>query len=321
MTTIEASNESARTTTRTRSRSMLRARLWRALMPYLLILPTFLAIFAFTLWPSVSAVIQSTMKPGPTVKIQPKYVGLNNYADLFDPSSDIGQAFPKILVNTIVFVAVTVPTSMLFAFGLALLLNRKLRGIGWFRFSFFYPVLMPMIGAASVFAFIFADNVGLANTVLRSLGLPGIHWIGDQFWTPVAIMLVVVWKQTGFFMIIYLAGLQNLPQDVYEAADLDGASWWQKIRSITLPLLSGTTVFLLTSGVAGAFQMVDQLYALGEGQPNDRSNLLLYFIYQKYNERINAGYVNAITVILLALLLIFTAINFLVLERRAYYEN
>ncbi len=317
MTTIEAPAVS----TLPVARPDLRSRLWRAVMPYLLILPTFLFIFTFTLWPAVSAVIQSTIKPGPTVKIPDKFVGLNNYVGLFSAETEVGQAFPHILVQTITFVGVTVPVSMVFAFALALLLNRKMRATGLFRFAFFYPVLMPMIGAASVFAFIFANNVGLANTVLHSLGLPTVNWIGDETWTPISIMMVAIWKQTGFFMIIYLAGLQNLPQDVYEAADLDGANGWDKIRRITLPLLSGTTVFILTSGVANAFQTVDQLYALGEGQPNERSNLLLYFIYQKYNERVNLGYVNAITVILLVMLLAFTAINFLVLERRAYYEN
>jgi ABC-type sugar transport system permease subunit len=317
MTAIEANTIKAPAMPRQRTSE----RLWRAIMPYVLILPTFLFIFTFTLWPAGSAIVQSLYKPGVTAKIPTKFVGLGNYTDLFDPDREVGQAFPVILGNTIIFVAVTVSVSIVIAFALALLLNRKMRAVGLYRFAFFYPVLMPMIGAASVFAFIFADNIGLANTILRSVGLPGVHWIGDANTTLISIMLVAIWKQVGFSMIIYLAGLQNLPQDVYEAADLDGANWWQKIRSITLPLLSGTTVFILTSGVANAFQTVEQLYALGEGQPSERSNLLLYYIFQKYLEPANWGYVNAITVILLVILLIFTAVNFLVLERRAYYEN
>lgn len=298
-----------------------RKRRWQIALPYLLILPTFLFILIFTLWPTLSAVIQSTIKPGVTARIAPVFVGLNNYRDLFNPDLDIGQTFPRVLLNTLVFVGVTVPLSISMAFGLALMLNRKMRAIAFFRFAFFYPVLMPLIGAASVFAFIYADNIGLANTVLRSLGIRTHPWLGDAFWTPVAIMIVALWKQTGFYMILYLAGLQALPMDVYEAADLDGATWWTKIRRITIPLLSGTTIFVLTAAATNAFQMVDQLYALGEGAPNERSNLLLYFVFQKYNERANAGYVNAITVILLLMLLCFTVFNFTFLERRAYYEN
>jgi sn-glycerol 3-phosphate transport system permease protein len=299
-----------------------RARYGRAALPYLLILPTFLFIATFTLWPSFSAIINSTIKPAPTVRQQPRFVGLQNYIDLFDSNKDIGQTFPQVLRNTLVFVAVTVPISIVLAFVLALMLNRKMRAIGFFRFAFFYPVLMPLIGAASIFAFIYADNIGLANTVLRSLGMnTPPKWIGDPFWTPLAIMIVALWKQTGFYMILYLAGLQALPGDVYEAADLDGATWWVKIRRLTIPLMSGTTVFVLTTAAANAFQMVDQLYALGEGAPADRSNLILYYIYQKYNEPANQGYVNAITVILLLMLLSVTIFNLRVIDRRAYYEN
>lgn len=294
----------------------------RHLLPYLLVLPTFLFIATFTLWPAISAAINSTIKPAPTVRQQATFVGLQNYADLFDPGKEIGQTFPQVLRNTLIFVAVTVPLSIVMAFILALLLNRKIRGIAFFRFSFFFPVLLPLIGAASIFQFIYADNIGLANTVLRSFGMIAPpRWIGDPFWTPVAIMIVALWKQTGFYMILYLAGLQALPTDVYEAADLDGANWWVKIRSITIPLMSGTTVFVLTAAAANAFQFVDQLYALGEGSPADRSNLMLYYVFQKYNERANQGYVNAITVILLVMLLCFTVFNLRVVDSQAYYEN
>src|SRR5579859_13963 len=242
MTTAESTVKPSSLSAIAASRIDPRVRLWRAVMPYLLILPTFLLILTFTLWPAVGAVIRSTYKPGPTVRIADKFVGLDNYIGLFSPNNDMGQVFPRILVQTLIFVGVTVPVSMIVAFALALLLNRKMRLTGLYRFAFFYPVLMPMIGAASVFAFIFANNVGLANTVLHSLGLPTVNWIGDETWTPISIMMIAIWKQVGFFMIIYLAGLQNLPQDVYEAADLDGANWWDKIRRITVPLLSGTVM-------------------------------------------------------------------------------
>src|SRR5579885_3112070 len=153
----------------TAPRQHIGVRLWQAVMPYALILPTFLFIFTFTLWPAGSAIVQSLYKPGVTAKLPTKFVGLGNYADLFDSSRLIGQEFPLILGNTLLFVAVTVGVSIVVAFILALLLNRKMRAVGLYRFAFFYPVLMPMIGAASVFAFIFADNIGLANTVLRDL--------------------------------------------------------------------------------------------------------------------------------------------------------
>ncbi len=316
-----ASTNAEIVTVSTVSASARGLRPWRLALPYLLILPTFLFIFTFTLWPTVSAVIQSTIKPGPTVHSPDKNVGLQNYLDLLDPETDIGQAFPRVLFNTLIFVGVTVPVSIVLAFTLALMLNRKMRAMGFFRFAFFYPVLMPLISAGSIFAFIYADNIGLANVVIHSFGFRTHPWLGDPFWTPIAVMIVALWKQTGFYMIIYLAALQTLPGDVYEAADLDGATVWHKIRRITIPLLSGTTLFVLVSAAANAFQMVDMLYALGEGVPNDKSNLLLYFIFQRFKNRTDIGYINAITVILLVILLTFTVFNLTFLERRTHYEN
>ncbi|HVO71940.1 MAG TPA: sugar ABC transporter permease [Aggregatilineaceae bacterium] len=288
-------------------------------LPYLLILPTVFMILSFTVWPTISAVIQSTFRVEGLQKTA-QFVGLANYTDLVDPNVDIGQVFPQVFVNTVVFVIITVPVSMALAFLLALMLNRKMKTIALFRFAFFYPVLMPMIGAASLFAFLYADQIGLVNVVLASLHLSTPKWIGGGI-ALVSVMIVVIWKQVGFYMIIYLAGLQNLPEDVYEAAQLDGANWWVEIRRITWPLLSSTTLFILTSAVAMAFQTVDQLYALGQGGPGDRSNLLLYLIYQRYTDVHNTGYVNAITVILLAILLAFTIVNFLLSEGRVYYAS
>lgn len=290
-----------------------------SLLPYFLLFPTLLFIVAFTVWPTISAVIQSTFRLEGARRV-PDFVGLGNYADLFNPDIDIGQTFPQVFANTVTFVAVTVPVSVFLAFILAWLLNRKIRGLAFFRFAFFYPVLMPMIGAASIFAFLYAEQIGLLNVVLGSLHMGTPKWIGSSL-TLVSVMTVVIWKQVGFYMIIYLAGLQNLPSDVYEAARLDGASWWEEIRAITWPLLSSTTLFVLTSAVATAFQTVDQLYALGQGGPSDKSNLLLYLIYQRYTDPHNTGYVNAITVILLVILLLFTVINFAVSERRVYYAS
>src|SRR5258708_23035747 len=192
-------------------------------LPYLLLLPTVILIVSFTVWPTISAVIQSTFRLVGAQK-NPQFVGLANYTDLFNANVDIGQVFPQVLSNTLIFAVVTVSVSVLLAFILALLLNQKLKGMALFRFAFFYPVLMPMIGAASMFAFIYADQIGLANVILGSLHLPTPKWIGSDL-TFIAVMIAVIWKQVGFYMIIYLAGLQNLPDDVYEAARLDGICW------------------------------------------------------------------------------------------------
>jgi sn-glycerol 3-phosphate transport system permease protein len=297
-----------------------RKSLWTLLLPYLLVAPTLILVFTFTIWPTAQSVIGSLYRPPLTVRQQQTFVGLQNYVDLFDASRttrpDIAASFPKILVNTVIFAVATVAFSVPLAFIFALLLNRRIRGLAFWRFSLFYPALLPLIGAASIWAFIYSDNIGLANVTLRSLGFPGVKWLGLPGMTLVSIIIVVVWKQVGYFMIFYLAGLQNIPRDIYEAADLEGANLWQQIRYITIPLLQRTTLFVLVVTFTNAFQTVDQLQALGQGGPNDSSNMMLYYIFQKVAEPRNLGYVNAITVILLLILMVFTVANFYFFEWR-----
>jgi sn-glycerol 3-phosphate transport system permease protein len=306
----------------TQTRFSFWQRLGRGTFPYLLILPTLVMILAFTIWPTINAGIQSTIKQPILARYQPEFVGLQNYFDLFDENTVIGQSdnFPRIFVNTIVFVAVTVPVSVGLGFLLALLLNQKLRGISLFRTAIFYPVMLPFLGAASIWAYLYADNIGFINIILHDLGLERIGWTRDANLVLVSLMLVAIWKQTGFYMIFYLAGLQNLPQDIYEAAQLDGARAWQRVLRLTVPLLNGTTLFVIIVAGTNAFQTADPLYALGQGQPNNRSNLILYEIFRRYTEPHDQGYVYAMTMVLLAMLLIFTLANFLIVERRTHYE-
>ncbi|MFN8452897.1 MAG: sugar ABC transporter permease, partial [Anaerolineae bacterium] len=245
----------------------------------------------------------------------PEFVGLQNYADLFNPDHFIGSNFVLIVGNTLVFSFVTVIVGVPLALLFALLLNRRLRGMAIWRFSLFYPALLPLIGAASIWAFLFSDTVGLINTVLRGFGGRGVNWLGDPNVVLWAVILINIWKQTGYFMIFYLAGLQNISRDFYEAAELDGANEWQKLVSLTLPLLRRTTLFVLVIAFTFAFQTVEQLQVLGQGDPGGRSNLLLYYIFDTIQERRNWGYVNAMTVILVLILLVFTITNFVVFER------
>lgn len=174
-----------------------------------------------------------------------------------------------------------------------------------------------MLGAASIWAFLYSDSIGLYNTILRAFGLPTVNWLGDPNAVLPSVIIVNIWKQSGYFMIFYLAGLQGIPRDIYEAADLDGAGEWQKFRYLTLPLLNRTTLFVLTIAFTFGFQTVEQLQALNQGNPADRGNLLLYFIFQNIGERRNWGYINAMTVVLVGMLLLFTCLNFFLFERKA----
>jgi sn-glycerol 3-phosphate transport system permease protein len=221
----------------------------------------------------------------------------------------------QVLENTLVFTLVTVVVGLPLALLMALLLNRSIRGLGFWRFSIFYPSLLPLIGAASFWAFLYSNEVGLINTVLRNFDLPTVNWLGDPNRVLWSVIVVNIWKQVGYFMIFYLAGIQGIPKDIYEAAELDGASTIQQLVSITLPLLRRTTLFVSTIAFVFAFQTVEQLQVLNMGNPADRTNMMLYFIFQSIGERRNQGYINAMTVILVGILLIFTVSNFYLSER------
>lgn len=315
---MEASAASA--SQRSRQNTKYQKPLITRLFPYFLIAPTLIMVFLFTLFPTVQSVTGSLYRAPLTARQQSTFVGLQNYVDLFDPVNstrpDISDSFPKILVNTIVFTLATVVVSVPLAFIAAILLNRKLRWLGLWRFSLFYPALLPVIGAASIWSFLYADNIGLINTVLKSFGMTTVKWIGLPGMTLISVIIVICWKQVGYYMIFYLAGLQSIPRDIFEAADLEGANTWQQIRYITLPLLNRTTLFILVVAITGGFQTVEQLQALGQGGPNESSNLMLYFIFQKFAEPRNLGYVNAVTVILLLILMVFTVANFYFFEWR-----
>jgi len=244
------------------------------------------------------------------------FVGFANYSDLLDESHFIGSAFRRVLSNTVVyipaFLAVSLPVAILFA----LMVQKKSRLSRIAQFAFFYPSFLPLIGAASIWAFLYTPNSGLFNTVLKGWGLQPILWLGDPNIALWSIVLFMIWAKSGWFMIYYIAGLQGMPRDVHEAAIVEGATRLQRFFHVTMPLLTRTHQFVLTIGLVGAVRWVDQLAALGEGAPNDHSNLLLYFILQYLPQQRNWGHVNAMSVILIAIVLFFTLIIYAFFERK-----
>jgi len=295
--------------------------LLRRLTPYLFLAPTLAFVVLFTLYPATQTLIASLYQPARRGSGEPTFVGLQNFANLFNSSHFIGADFVIIFSNTLIFALVTVALSVPLALVFALLLNRKIQAIGLWRFAIFYPALLPMLGAASLWAFIFADSIGVAASVLGFFGLANPNWLGDPNLALFSVTLVNVWKQSGYLMIFYLAGLQAIPRDIYEAADIEGANGWQQLRFLTLPLLRRTTLFVLVVTFLFAFQTVEHLPALGSGGPGVRSNLILYYIYQKIPERLNWGYVNAMTTVLIGIVLTFTLLNMAFFERKGVEDE
>ena len=283
-------------------------------LPYLLVLPTILFVAVFTAWPTLRALQQSFYLQRLNIAKyrEPSFIGLGNYIDLFTD-----DRFLQVLKNTAIYVAFTVPISLFLGLFLALLVNRKLRGISWGRLSFFYPTILPMVSAATIWLFFFTPDYGLFNTFLATFGYKGPqNWTANPDLALLSVMIVAIWKNAGYYMIFYLAGLQSLPTDVFEAAALDGANWWQTLWQITFPLLRRTTLFITTIAFIGAFQTVDHIFVLTGGGPSRASTVLLFELWQTRFEFQDVGKAAAITVILIAVLLVFTTTNFVLSERR-----
>lgn len=284
------------------------------LLPYLLILPTAVFVALFTAWPVLLSVYQSFFQQRMTIARfrEPTFIGLGNYIDLFTD-----QYFLQVVFNTLLYVIGTVPISILLGFIFSLLVNRKIRAKGLFRLAFFHPMVMPMVSAATIWLFFFTPDYGLFNTALRFLGYAGReNWTGNPNLALVSVMIVAIWKNSGYYMIFYLAGLQNIPQSVYEAAALDGAKGWQVLWRITFPLLRRTTVFIITIAFIDAFRTVDHIFVLTSGGPSRASTVLLFELWRQRFDNQDIGLSAAITVIFVLVLLTFTVTNFLVSERK-----
>lgn len=291
-----------------------RFRMETAALPYLLLLPTLVFVTVFTLWPTVRVLYESLFVQNQAVQT-PQFAGIGNYAALFADTS-----FHDVIFNTLVYVVVTVPVSVFLALVLALVLNRKFRALGLYRLAFFYPTVLPMVSAATIWLFMYTPGYGLVNVFIGTFGVPSQNWLGNPNLALIALMVLGIWKQTGYFMIFYLAGLQGLSHEIFEAAELDGASTIQATRWLTIPLLMGTTLFVTTIAVVNAFETVDQIYIMTGGGPINSTNMLLFDIWQTLFSYLDIGRASAISVILIAVLLVFTVLNYIYTERRATYE-
>ncbi len=291
-----------------------RSRYWAAALPYLLIAPTFLFVAAFTLWPLLYVGYGSLFVQNEAIQT-PRFTGLGNYLALFnDPG------FRHVALNTLIYVVITVPISVFLSLILALLLNQKFRALGLYRLAFFYPTVLPMVSAATIWLFMYTPGYGLVNVFIQFFHIPSQSWLGSPNLALIALMILGVWKQTGYFMIFYLAGLQGLPHEIFESAKLDGANAIQSTRFLSIPMLMGTTLFVTTIAVINAFETVDQIYIMTGGGPVNATNMLLFDIWQTLFSYLDVGKASALSVILILVLLVFTVINFTTSDRRITYE-
>lgn len=272
---------------------------------WLFLLPTMLGLIILNIIPIFQTVYQSFFKTGAFGKGN-VFVGFDNYIKMFkDPN--VWQA----LINTFKYAIVEVPFSIAIALAVAVLLNRKMRGRTIYRTIYFLPMVAAPAAVAMVWRWLYNSEFGLFNQILKSAGLKTVNWVSDPSITFISIAVVGIWSVIGYNMVLFLAGLQEIPRDYYEAADIDGASGFMQFYKITLPLISPTMFFVTVTRVIGAFQVFDSIYMmLDKTNPALQKTQSLVYLFYKYSFiESNKGYGSTIVMLLLLVIMIITVIQ------------
>jgi ABC-type sugar transport system permease subunit len=285
---------------------------------YLFLSPGLLLFFLFVLVPVVAALYLSFCRYD--IIHPPVWLGLRNYARLGEDIANHG-VFYRSLRNTAQYAIGTIPIGMALALGLALLVNAGLRGVSIYRTSYYLPVVTSLVAISMVWMWLYDPSYGLLNYALELLGrglsrglgrpvaIPPQAWLGDPGLAMASIVVMSIWRGLGYNMVIYLAGLQGIPEHLYEAAIIDGASRWQRFRAITWPLLKPTTAFILVISVIGASQVFAQVYVMTNGGPNDSTTTIVHQIFQNAFSFMKMGYASAMAFVLFGLIFLLSLIT------------
>ena len=279
----------------------------------MLILPCLLLV-AFTHYPAIRALMNSFWNNASSRRPS-KFVGFENYQTLLED-----DRLAQVMLNSTFYALGTIPVAIGLAIGMALLVNARLPGTSLMRLSFFMPTMLPMIAVANIWLFFYAPGIGLASQILSSFGLPPINFLGSTETSLASMMFVAVWKEAGLFMIFYLAALQAVPENLKDAAKLEGASDSRVFFDIVLPLLRPTTIFVAVNALINAFRLVDHVIVMTRGGPNNSSALLLYYIYEVTFSQRDFAYGATLTVLMVCLLGALAAVQYWVLNRKAHYQ-
>ncbi len=281
---------------------------------WLLLTPAAILLIGFTHYPAAATLVSSFFSTGTPVRPS-HFVGLANYASLGED-----PIFWQVLANNFWFALGTIPTSIALAMLMALWVNGRLPARALVRMSYFTPTILPMIAVANLWLFFYTPQIGLLDQLTALFGASSHNWLGDPHTVMGCLAVMTVWKEAGFFMIFYLAALQQLSPELEEAAKIEGASRWYFFRRVTFPLLMPTTLFVLVNATINSFKLVDHLFILTKGGPDNASNLLLYYIYQVAFSFFDTAYASTLTVVLLALLATLAIVQFQLVERRVHYR-
>ena len=281
---------------------------------WLLLLPAMAFLALFTHYPAIATLIDSFYST-PRGARPSRFVGIDNYSAMFDD-----PVFWQSLSNNIIFALGTIPLSIALAIVMAVWVNDRLAGRAFLRTAFFTPTVLPMIAVANIWLFFFTPQYGLLEQISSLFGFASQNWLGSPETALFCVIVVAVWKEAGFFMIFYLAALQQIPPSLAEAAALEGASRSTYLRRIVLPLLMPTTLFVMVNAIINSFRLVDHIIVMTRGGPDNATSLLLFYVYEVGFKFWDTSYAAALTMMLLLLLALMAMAQYVFLERRIHYQ-
>lgn len=279
-------------------------RIPRGLTPYLFLAPALLVLSLAVFWPALQAFLLSFTEYGYNLTQAPTWVGWKNFERLWqDP------IFWKTLANTLIYLVGVVPLLVFLPLGLAILVNQKLRGIHWFRLAYYTPVIISIVVAGIAWRWLYAEN-GLFNQLLKWIGIAQpIPWLTSPNLAIFSVMAVTIWKGLGYYMVIYLAGLQGIPGELYEAAALDGSEGWRKHVDVTLPLMRPYLTLVAVISAISAMKVFEEVYIMTQGGPLDSSKTIVYYVYEQAFQNLEVSYACTIGLILFLLIFILSILR------------
>lgn len=286
----------------------------RWIYAWLMLSPAMAFLILFTHYPAVQTILNSFYST-PRGRREAVWIGLDNYQTLM-----LDDVFWKVLANNFWYAVWTIPLSIILSLAMALWVNDKIRGRGFLRMAYFTPTVLPLIAVANIWLFFYTPGFGLIDQIRGLFGLPEQNWMGSPDTALYAMIAVAIWKEAGFFMIFYLAALQTVSPSLKEAADIEGASRWYYFRRVLFPLLMPTTLFVSINAVINSFRLVDHIFVMTEGGPNNASSLLLFYIYEVAFDYWDTAYAATLTVVMIAILILLAIGQFFLFDRKVHYK-
>ena len=281
--------------------------------PYLFLLPAGIILLVFFFIPFFQTVILSFQDYSNNI-YNADWVGLANYWQIFK-----NPIFYKVMLNTFIYLLVAVPILAIIPLFLAILINQKIRGITLYKILIYLPVIVSIVVAAIAFKWIYAEQ-GVLNYLLSVFHIPAIGWLTDPKYAIYSVILLTIWKGIGYYMMIYLASLMSVPQDLYEACDIDGANFITKHLTVTIPHIMPTIALVSTISTISAMKVFAEIYVMTKGGPLNSTKTIVYYIYERAFENLDLGYASSLSVVLLVVVMIFSLINILCFEKNKYTD-